>query len=63
MCAVGFFPKPQTSPKHYLIYLQNIFAEEEDEKATSTVTSEIQKHRADNMTYPGSSKSVCHYKH
>ncbi|KAL0613428.1 hypothetical protein AAY473_016898, partial [Plecturocebus cupreus] len=46
MYAVGFFPKLQTFPKHYLIYLQSIFAEEVDEKANSIVTSETQRRKA-----------------
>lgn len=42
MYAVGFLPKLQTFRKHYLIYLQSIFAEEVDEKANSIVTSDTE---------------------
>jgi hypothetical protein len=45
MCAVVAYPKLQRFPKHYLIYLQNILAEEVAEKANSIDTSETGRHR------------------
>ena len=62
VCSGFLSQAAKTSRKHYLIYLQNIFAEKVGETATSTVTLEIQKHRTESVTYPSSPMWVCHYK-